>query len=181
MSSHHQKNSTINMLKKKHCRGSLNLLFVQTPGPAVPLLRAWGEDGWEDASGGPSGSVRRGSSLWGQEEANQRPAHTHQWPCERLNKFFFIPKRYRIDLILNTFPEPMWPRKWLMFVSNSHVFVGILPRSWCRYTVPASITVIQWVADFSERIKQLQQISQAAAGGGAKELKVEFLFKKKKK
>lgn len=49
---------------------------------------------------------------------------------------------------------------------------GILPRSWCRYTVPASMTVIQWVADFSERIKQLQQISQAAASGGAKELKV---------
>lgn len=49
---------------------------------------------------------------------------------------------------------------------------GILPRSWCRYTVPASMTVIQWVADFSERIKQLQMISQGAATGGAKELKV---------
>lgn len=49
---------------------------------------------------------------------------------------------------------------------------GILPRSWCRYTVPVSMTVIQWVADFSERIKQLQQISQGAASGGAKELKV---------
>ncbi|KAL1257320.1 hypothetical protein QQF64_010564 [Cirrhinus molitorella] len=48
---------------------------------------------------------------------------------------------------------------------------GILPRSWCRYTVPASMTVIQWVGDFSERIKQLQQISQGAASGGAKELK----------
>ncbi|KAF4101796.1 hypothetical protein G5714_016596 [Onychostoma macrolepis] len=48
---------------------------------------------------------------------------------------------------------------------------GILPRSWCRYTVPAVLTVIQWVADFSERIKQLQQISQGAASGGAKELK----------
>ncbi|KAL0969613.1 hypothetical protein UPYG_G00229830 [Umbra pygmaea] len=48
---------------------------------------------------------------------------------------------------------------------------GILPRSWCRYTVPSSMTVIQWVADFSERIKQLQAISQGAASGGAKELK----------
>uniref|UniRef100_A0A8C1TYY4 Cytoplasmic dynein 1 heavy chain 1 n=1 Tax=Cyprinus carpio TaxID=7962 RepID=A0A8C1TYY4_CYPCA len=48
---------------------------------------------------------------------------------------------------------------------------GILPRSWSRYTVPAVLTVIQWVADFSERIKQLQQISQGAASGGAKELK----------
>lgn len=32
--------------------------------------------------------------------------------------------------------------------------------------------MIQWVSDFSERIKQLQNISQAAASGGAKELKV---------
>lgn len=37
------------------------------------------------------------------------------------------------------------------------------------------MTVIQWVTDFSERIKQLQQISQAAASGGAKELKVPFV------
>lgn len=49
---------------------------------------------------------------------------------------------------------------------------GILPRSWSHYTVPAGMTVIQWVSDFSERIKQLQNISQAAASGGAKELKV---------
>lgn len=34
------------------------------------------------------------------------------------------------------------------------------------------MTVIQWVSDFSERIKQLQNISLAAASGGAKELKV---------
>lgn len=34
------------------------------------------------------------------------------------------------------------------------------------------MTVIQWVSDFSERVKQLQSISQAAASGGAKELKV---------
>uniref|UniRef100_H3C202 Dynein cytoplasmic 1 heavy chain 1 n=1 Tax=Tetraodon nigroviridis TaxID=99883 RepID=H3C202_TETNG len=53
----------------------------------------------------------------------------------------------------------------------SDLVKGILPRSWCRYTVPASMTVIQWVADFSERIKQLQMISQGAATGGAKELK----------
>ncbi|EPY87752.1 dynein, cytoplasmic, heavy polypeptide 1-like protein [Camelus ferus] len=48
---------------------------------------------------------------------------------------------------------------------------GILPRSWSHYTVPAGMTVIQWVSDFSERIKQLQSISLAAASGGAKELK----------
>lgn len=60
----------------------------------------------------------------------------------------------------------------LMFLNASFFLPGILPRSWCRYTVPATMTVIQWVADFSERIKQLQQISQGAASGGAKELKV---------
>ncbi|XP_007951321.1 cytoplasmic dynein 1 heavy chain 1 [Orycteropus afer afer] len=48
---------------------------------------------------------------------------------------------------------------------------GILPRSWSHYTVPAGMTVIQWVSDFSERVKQLQSISLAAASGGAKELK----------
>lgn len=59
-----------------------------------------------------------------------------------------------------------------MFLNAPPFLSGILPRSWCRYTVPATMTVIQWVADFSERIKQLQQISQGAASGGAKELKV---------
>ncbi|XP_069493861.1 cytoplasmic dynein 1 heavy chain 1 [Ambystoma mexicanum] len=48
---------------------------------------------------------------------------------------------------------------------------GILPKSWSLYTVPVGLTVILWVADFSDRIKQLQTISQAAASGGAKELK----------
>lgn len=52
------------------------------------------------------------------------------------------------------------------------LLAGILPRSWSHYTVPAGMTVIQWVSDFSERVKQLQNISQAAASGGAKELKV---------
>uniref|UniRef100_A0A3Q2CCL3 Dynein heavy chain C-terminal domain-containing protein n=1 Tax=Cyprinodon variegatus TaxID=28743 RepID=A0A3Q2CCL3_CYPVA len=61
----------------------------------------------------------------------------------------------------------------------SDLVKGVLPRSWCRYTVPSSMTVIQWVLDFSERIKQLQQISQAAASGGAKELKVQFVFRLK--
>lgn len=59
-------------------------------------------------------------------------------------------------------------------LNSNRIFVGILPRSWSHYTVPAGMTVIQWVSDFSERIKQLQNISQAAASGGAKELKVPF-------
>ena len=51
-------------------------------------------------------------------------------------------------------------------------FAGIIPRSWRRYIVPASLTVIQWVTDFSERIKQLQNVSKQVAGSGSKVLKV---------
>ena len=49
---------------------------------------------------------------------------------------------------------------------------GILPSNWRRYTVPKDLTVLQWVADFSDRVKQLQKISHAANTGGAKGLKV---------
>ena len=49
---------------------------------------------------------------------------------------------------------------------------GIIPKSWHRYTVPAGLTVIQWVADFSERIKQLQAVSNSVAESGSKVLKV---------
>ena len=49
---------------------------------------------------------------------------------------------------------------------------GILPSNWRRYTVPKGLTVLQWVADFSDRVKQLQKISHAANTGGAKGLKV---------
>ncbi|XP_078590507.1 cytoplasmic dynein 1 heavy chain 1-like isoform X1 [Branchiostoma floridae x Branchiostoma japonicum] len=48
---------------------------------------------------------------------------------------------------------------------------GMLPQSWRRYKVPDGMTVIQWVIDFGQRIKQLHKISQATAQGGAKELK----------
>jgi len=48
---------------------------------------------------------------------------------------------------------------------------GIIPSSWKRYTVPAGLTVIQWITDFSERIKQLQQVSQASQQGGPSALK----------
>ncbi len=49
---------------------------------------------------------------------------------------------------------------------------GIIPQSWHRYTIPAGLTVIQWVADFTERIKQLQSVSKSVADGGSKVLKV---------
>lgn len=48
---------------------------------------------------------------------------------------------------------------------------GIVPASWRRYTVPDGVTVIQWITDFSDRISQLQGVSQATTSGGAKELK----------
>ncbi|XP_071963522.1 cytoplasmic dynein 1 heavy chain 1-like [Antedon mediterranea] len=48
---------------------------------------------------------------------------------------------------------------------------GIIPTNWNKYKAPVGLTVIQWVGDFSERIKQLQRISTATSQGGAKELK----------
>lgn len=50
--------------------------------------------------------------------------------------------------------------------------LGIIPRSWRRYTVPAGLTVIQWVTDFSDRVKQLQYISQQVGNNSSKVLKV---------
>ena len=41
--------------------------------------------------------------------------------------------------------------------------------------MPKGLTVLQWVADFGDRIKQLQKISHAANTGGAKGLKVCYL------
>lgn len=48
---------------------------------------------------------------------------------------------------------------------------GIIPMSWRRYTVPSGLTVIQWITDFSERVKQLHNIIAQTSSGGAKELK----------
>ncbi|XP_060529688.1 dynein heavy chain, cytoplasmic isoform X3 [Cylas formicarius] len=47
---------------------------------------------------------------------------------------------------------------------------GIIPANWHRYTIPKGCTVIQWITDFSNRVKQLQQISQVVSTSGAKEL-----------
>ena len=52
----------------------------------------------------------------------------------------------------------------------SDLVKGILPRSWRRYTIPMGTTVIQWITDFSLRVKQLQQVSSQVAQGGAREL-----------
>ena len=52
------------------------------------------------------------------------------------------------------------------------ICAGIIPQTWKRYTVPQGLTVIQWITDFSERIKQLQAVVQAAQSGGTSALKV---------
>ena len=52
---------------------------------------------------------------------------------------------------------------------------GIIPSVWRKYTVPAGLTVIQWITDFSLRIKQLQAIVQASQGS-SRELKVLRLY-----
>lgn len=52
----------------------------------------------------------------------------------------------------------------------SELVRGILPANWCRYTVPRGCTVIQWITDFSQRVKQLQQVSQVVSSAGSKEL-----------
>ncbi|CAB3376335.1 Hypothetical predicted protein [Cloeon dipterum] len=53
----------------------------------------------------------------------------------------------------------------------SELVRGILPPGWRRYTVPRGCTVIQWITDFAQRIKQLQEVSQLVSQRGAKELK----------
>ncbi|XP_055310948.1 dynein heavy chain, cytoplasmic isoform X4 [Sitodiplosis mosellana] len=52
----------------------------------------------------------------------------------------------------------------------SELVKGIIPSGWRKYTVPAGCTVIQWVTDFSNRIKQLQKVSELVSQAGAKEL-----------
>jgi len=49
---------------------------------------------------------------------------------------------------------------------------GMIPQMWQRYTIPAGTTVINWIIDFNDRVKQLHAISQASQQGGAAALKV---------
>ena len=37
---------------------------------------------------------------------------------------------------------------------------GIIPKNWTLYKIPPNTTVIQWINDFSMRIKQLEEISR---------------------
>jgi len=58
----------------------------------------------------------------------------------------------------------------------SDLIKGVIPQSWKRYTVPKTLTVIQWITDFSDRVKQLESISNLVADQGYKSLKVRFDF-----
>ncbi|XP_049810823.1 dynein heavy chain, cytoplasmic isoform X2 [Schistocerca nitens] len=53
----------------------------------------------------------------------------------------------------------------------SDLVKGIIPPSWRRYTVPRGCTVMQWITDFAQRVKQLQQVSALVSQGGAQGLK----------
>ncbi|XP_065167911.1 dynein heavy chain, cytoplasmic isoform X2 [Atheta coriaria] len=55
-------------------------------------------------------------------------------------------------------------------VMISELVRGMLPGNWRRYTVPRGCTVIQWITDFSQRVKQLQEVSSLVSSAGAKEL-----------
>ena len=63
-----------------------------------------------------------------------------------------------------------------VFSFDVSVIVGIIPKSWNRYTVPVGLTVIQWVMDFSERIKQLQKVSDQVKASGIAALKVIVVY-----
>ena len=48
---------------------------------------------------------------------------------------------------------------------------GIVPRSWTRYKIPANTTVNQWINDFCQRVRQLEDISRNVSSGGATALR----------
>ena len=44
---------------------------------------------------------------------------------------------------------------------------GIIPRTWLRYKIPVNTTVNQWINDFCQRVKQLDEISRSVSSNGA--------------
>ena len=51
---------------------------------------------------------------------------------------------------------------WTLIEKHSFLF---------RYTTPKGLTVIQWIVDLGDRMKQLQNIAKITNANGAKELK----------
>ncbi|XP_074602445.1 dynein heavy chain, cytoplasmic isoform X2 [Brevipalpus obovatus] len=52
-------------------------------------------------------------------------------------------------------------------VMISDLAKGVIPVHWKKYTVPQNATVIQWITDFSDRVKQLQKISNQCTSNGS--------------
>merc|ERR1719233_1071288 len=48
---------------------------------------------------------------------------------------------------------------------------GMIPKYWMGYKVPTSCSVAAWMTDFSSRVKQLSDVSNAVDGGSANQLK----------
>lgn len=57
-------------------------------------------------------------------------------------------------------------------VMISDLAKGVIPVHWKKYTVPQNATVIQWITDFSDRVKQLQKISNQCTSNGSTILRV---------
>jgi len=54
---------------------------------------------------------------------------------------------------------------------SSNLNKGIVPDTWRKYALPPGTTVVQWVHDFVERVKQLQGITSAVVADQSKALK----------
>jgi dynein heavy chain 1 len=48
---------------------------------------------------------------------------------------------------------------------------GIIPRSWVLYKIPGNATVTQWINDFCQRVKQLDDVSRSVSNSGATSLR----------
>lgn len=57
----------------------------------------------------------------------------------------------------------------------SELVKGMIPNHWKIYNIPQGATVIQWVADFGDRVKQLQSISSSCSERGSAVLKVMYI------
>lgn len=53
---------------------------------------------------------------------------------------------------------------------------GLIPKSWIKYTVPKHLTVQQWITDFSERIKQMSNLSKKFSEEGSIALKTSVIW-----
>ena len=56
----------------------------------------------------------------------------------------------------------------LMFEGHCNSFLYLFFfQSWILYKIPPNTTVIQWINDFCQRVKQLEGISKSVASSGA--------------